>query len=56
MNLLRELNVKSLVKVEELRPIVFEDFNRAVKKVRGTLTPKILKELEDWNKEFGALS
>jgi len=53
---LRELNVKSLVKVEELRPIVFEDFNRAVKKVRGTLTPKILKELEDWNKEFGALS
>ena len=53
---LRELNVKSLVKVEELRPIVFEDFNRAVKKVRETLTSKILKELEDWNKEFEALS
>ena len=53
---LRELNVKSLAKVEELRPIVYEDFNRAVRKVRGTLTKKILKELEDWNKEFGALS
>ena len=53
---LRELNVKSLKKVEELRPIVFDDFNRAVRKVKGTLTKKILTELENWNKEFGALS
>ena len=53
---LRELNVKSLAKVEELRPIVYEDFNKAVRKVRGTLTRKILQELEEWNKEFGALS
>ena len=53
---LRELNVKSLAKVEELRPIVYEDFNKAVRKVRGTLTRKILQELEAWNKEFGALS
>ena len=53
---LRELNVKSLEKVEELRPIVYEDFIKAVRKVRGTLTKKILKELQDWNNEFGALS
>ena len=53
---LRELNVKKLEKVEELRPIVYEDFNKAIRKVRGTLTKKILKELEDWNKEFGAIS
>ena len=53
---LRELNVKSLKKVEELRPIVFDDFNKAVRKVKGTLTKKILMELENWNKEFGALS
>ena len=53
---LRELSVNKLAKVEELRPIVYEDFNRAIRKVRGTLTKKILKELEDWNKEFGALS
>ena len=53
---LRELNVKSLKKVEELRPIVFDDFNKAVRKVKGTLTIKILTELENWNKEFGALS
>ena len=53
---LRELNVKSLKKVDELRPIVFDDFVKALKKVKGTLTKKILMELENWNKEFGALS
>jgi len=53
---LRELNVKSLKKVGELRPIVFDDFVKALRKVKGTLTKKILMELENWNKEFGALS
>ena len=53
---LRELNTTSLQKVDELRPIVFEDFNKAVRKVRGTLTKDILRELEKWNQEFGALS
>ena len=52
---LRELNTSSLQKVGELRPIVFEDFNKAVRKVRGTLTKDILRELEKWNEDFGAL-
>jgi len=52
---LRELNSSNLKKVSELRPITFEDFNKAVRKVRGTLTDNILKELEKWNQEFGAL-
>ena len=52
---LRELNSSNLKKVSELRPITFEDFNKAVRKVRGTLTENILKQLEKWNQEFGAL-
>ena len=52
---LRELNTASLQRVGELRPIVFEDFNKAVRKVRGTLTREILRELEKWNEDFGAL-
>ena len=52
---LRELNTSSLQKVDELRPIVFEDFNKAVRKVRGTLTRDILRQLEKWNEDFGAL-
>ena len=53
---LRELNSSSLQKVSELRPITFEDFNKAIRKVRGTLTEGILKQLEKWNQEFGALN
>ena len=53
---LRELNSSSLQKVSELRPITFEDFNKAIRKVRGTLTEGILKQLEKWNQDFGALS
>ena len=52
---LRELNTSSLQRVGELRAIVFEDFNKAVRKVRGTLTREILRELEKWNEDFGAL-
>ena len=53
---LRELNSSSLKKVSELRPITFDDFNKAIRKVRGTLTEGILKQLEKWNQDFGALS
>ena len=53
---LRELNSSKLKQVSELRPITFEDFNKAIRKVRGTLTEGILKQLEKWNQEFGALS
>ena len=53
---LRELNTSNLKKVSELRPIVFDDFIKAIRKVRGTLTEGILKQLEKWNQEFGALS
>ena len=52
---LRELNASKLQKVNELRAITFEDFNKAVRKVRGTLTKDILRELEKWNEDFGAL-
>ena len=52
---LRELNSTSLQRVNELRPIVFEDFTKAVRKVRGTLTKDILRQLEQWNEDFGAL-
>ena len=52
---LRELNTSSLQKVDELRPSTYEDFNKAVRKVRGTLTRDILRQLEKWNEDFGAL-
>ena len=54
---LREISdVQSLEKVNKLRPICFGDFQKAVKKVRGTLTKEVLQELEIWNQQFGALN
>ena len=54
---LREISdVKSLEKVNKLRPICYNDFVNALKKVRGTLTKEVLLELEKWNQQFGALN
>lgn len=52
---MRQLNAKELKKVDKLRPICYDDFVKAVRKVRGTLTKDILRQLEVWNQEFGAL-
>ena len=53
---LRELSGDSLKGVTKLRPIKYTDFEKALKKVRGTLTKDVLKELEVWNSQFGALN
>ena len=55
---LREIstNVQKLENVNKLRPICYEDFVKAVKKVRGTLTKDVLNQLQKWNNEFGALN
>ena len=53
---LRELSHGDLKTVQKLRPICYEDFVKAVRKVRGTLTKDVLNQLERWNKEFGALN
>jgi SpoVK/Ycf46/Vps4 family AAA+-type ATPase len=42
--------------VEKLRPMTYEDFAKAVKKIRGTLSNNVLKELDEWNLEYGALA
>jgi SpoVK/Ycf46/Vps4 family AAA+-type ATPase len=53
---LRELTGDKLKDVTKLRAIKYEDFEKALKKVRGTLTKDVLKELEVWNLQFGALN
>ena len=53
---LRELTGDKLKGVTKLRAIKYEDFEKALKKVRGTLTKDVLKELEVWNSQFGALN
>jgi len=51
---IREIS-SNISSIEKLRPIVYQDFIKATKNVRGTLTQDVLKELEVWNSSFGAI-
>jgi SpoVK/Ycf46/Vps4 family AAA+-type ATPase len=54
---IREISDLSTISdVKTLRPTTYSDFVKAVKKVRGTLNDQMLKELEDWNENNGAIS
>ncbi len=51
-------DIKDLSKINEvdkLRPVLYDDFLKATKTVRGTLTHEVLKDLEEWNKTYGVL-
>lgn len=41
------------IAAEQVRPILYEDFQEALKAVRPTVSPKDLELYEDWNKTFG---
>ena len=51
---IREIS-SNISSIEKLRPVIFNDFLKANKNVRGTLTKDILSELEIWNSSFGAI-
>jgi len=54
---IREItDLSKINEVEKLRPVVYNDFLKATKAVRGTLTQEVLKQLEDWNKTYGAIA
>lgn len=53
---IRELGEAELKSIQKIRPINFKDMVKATKKVRGTLTEGTLKELEEWNNDYGAIN
>jgi SpoVK/Ycf46/Vps4 family AAA+-type ATPase len=54
---IREItDLKQLENLVKLRELCYNDLYKAIKNVRGTLGPKVLDELNEWNKEYGALS
>jgi SpoVK/Ycf46/Vps4 family AAA+-type ATPase len=53
---IREItDLKELENLGKLRELCYNDLFKAIKNVRGTLGPKVLDELNEWNKEYGAL-
>ena len=53
---IREVDISKLISVDKLRPVSYNDFLNALKKIRGILSDEILKELEDWDKLYGAIN
>lgn len=54
---IREISdISALQKLGKLRELNYNDLHKAVKIVRGTLNDKILSELNEWNKDYGALA
>eukprot|EP01114_Cavostelium_apophysatum_P020791 TRINITY_DN7062_c0_g1_i1.p1 TRINITY_DN7062_c0_g1~~TRINITY_DN7062_c0_g1_i1.p1 ORF type:complete len:558 (-),score=158.09 TRINITY_DN7062_c0_g1_i1:42-1715(-) len=44
------------VDLADVRPIQFKDFEKALQRIRPSVSRDSLRELEDWNKQFGSLS
>lgn len=53
---IRDIEMSNLLLIDKLRPILLKDFTNALKKVRGILNEKMLEELVNWDKDYGALN
>jgi len=54
---IREISdMKALENLGKLRELIYTDLLKATRIVRGTLSDKILYEIVEWNKEYGALA
>ena len=51
----RELTMEQILHIKKFRPIVKKDLVKAVKKIRGTMSNKIINELINWNSQFGGV-
>ncbi len=51
----RELSLQEILKIKKFRDICYLDLKKATKKIRGTLSLKVVKELQDWNNQFGGI-
>ena len=51
----RELTMEEILKIKAFRPLVKNDLLKAVKKIRGTLSNKVINDLLSWNQQFGGV-
>ena len=51
----RELTGEQILKIDKFRDVTFQDMKKALLKIRGTLSPKVIKEMENWNNQFGGI-
>ena len=51
----RELTMDQILRIKKFRPLVKKDLVKSVKKIRGTLSHKVIDELLKWNEQFGGV-
>ena len=51
----RELTMEQIMKIKKFRPLYKKDLVKAVHKIRGTMSDKIIRELIKWNEQFGGV-
>ena len=51
----RELTMEQILRINKFRPLVKRDLVKAVNKIRGTLSHKVINELLEWNRQFGGV-
>jgi spastin len=53
---IREISkLSNFEKIDKIRKTTYEDFLKANKTIRGSLSEKVLKNLDEWNKEYGII-
>jgi len=53
---IRETDINKLTELEKLRPTVYDDFIKAIRMVRGTLSEEVLSDVIRWNESYGAIN
>ena len=51
----RELKGEEILKIKKFRDVTFDDLKKALLKIRGTLSSKVIQELDNWNNQFGGI-
>lgn len=51
----REKTTEEILQLHKFRPLVISDFEKALTKIRGSISAQVMKEMDKWNKTYGAI-
>ena len=51
----REKTTEEILAIHKFRPLVISDFDKALKKIRGSISEQVTREMDKWNKMYGAI-
>ena len=51
----REKTTEEILLISKFRPLVISDFDKALRKIRGSISEQVTREMDKWNKMYGAI-